>query len=577
MSDPDDGRTVFEWMPEFVFDDMGNCCHYRYKAEDDTGFNGALPHNANRRRGGKLTYTNRYLSDIFYGNRDVYAGFGEPFPDRSTYMFQTAFDYGEYEMNSPYAKTGNWNQRPDAFSNYKPGFDIRTTRLCRRVLLFHHFDELPSGSALVRSLDFEHETNSEPGFTCLKRISSRGYIKDINGNYSSKPLPPLEFNYQQHAWSQAVKSIAPEDIVNAPTGLAANYQLTDLYSEGLSGILAEQAGTWYYKRNLGGGQFERAQGVSPQPTVQVANSDWQLLDLDADGSKQLANVRPHVQGYFELNNASVEPGFKPFKQSAQVDHRDPNTRLIDLTGDGKADLLITEDQAFTWYESKGRDGFAAARKTPRVFDEEAGPAIVFADSKETIFVADMAGDGLSDIVRIRASEVCYWPNLGYGRFGAKVAMDSPPLFDAPDAFNPAYVRLGDISGSGTTDIVYLGKHKASCWLNFSGNSFAAQPFDINFFSEIHNLTHVTVADLLGTGTMCLVWSSPLSKDAPAPLRYIDLVNSKKPHLLTSYRNNLGKEVRLEYTPSTRFYIEDEQAGRPLGDQTTFSRALPYKD
>ena len=33
-----------------------------------------------------------------------------------------------------------------------------------------------------------------------------------------------------------------------------------------------------------------------------------------------------------------------------------------------------------------------------------------------VFLADMSGDGLTDLVRIRNAEVCYWPNLGHGRF-----------------------------------------------------------------------------------------------------------------------------------------------------------------
>ena len=40
------------------------------------------------------------------------------------------------------------------------------------------------------------------------------------------------------------------------------------------------------------------------------------------------------------------------------------------------------------------------------------------------------------------------------------------------------------------------------------------------------------------------------------------MNSKKPHIMVSYKNNLGKEVSLEYTPSTKFYIEDKLAGKP---------------
>ena len=32
---------------------------------------------------------------------------------------------------------------------------------------------------------------------------------------------------------------------------------------------------------------------------------------------------------------------------------DPNARMIDLNGDGKPEVLITEDNVFTWYESSG--------------------------------------------------------------------------------------------------------------------------------------------------------------------------------------------------------------------------------
>ena len=39
------------------------------------------------------------------------------------------------------------------------------------------------------------------------------------------------------------------------------------------------------------------------------------------------------------------------------------------------------------------------------------------------------------------------------------------------------------------------------------------------------------ADLLGNGTACLVWSSPLPGDARRPMRYVDLMGGQKPHLL----------------------------------------------
>ncbi|MCC7525908.1 MAG: VCBS repeat-containing protein, partial [Chitinophagaceae bacterium] len=237
-------------------------------------------------------------------------------------------------------------------------------------------------------------------------------------------------------------------------------------------------------------------------------------------------------------------------------------RLLDLNGDGKPEVVISEDNVFTWYASAGRNGFSAARKTSKPFDEEDGPHLVFADAKQTIYLADMSGDGMTDILRIRNGELCYWPNLGYGKFGAKVAMDNVPVFDHPDAFNPSYIRLADIDGSGTSDIIYLGKNKFTCWKNLSGNRFATAPFEIELFPEIHNQSKTTVTDLMGNGIACIVWSSPLEKDTHAPLKYIDLMNSKKPHIMVSYKNNMGREVSLEYTPSTKYYIEDKLAGKP---------------
>ncbi|MEK7153314.1 MAG: SpvB/TcaC N-terminal domain-containing protein [Patescibacteria group bacterium] len=328
IADPKDARKVYEWLPEFVFDDMGNCSHYIYKPEDDTGFTVALPHNANRHKSGLLTYTNRYLTNIFYGNKTPYKTFGDAFPAQSAYMFETAFDYGEYDVNAPYEKVNDWGYRPDAFSDYKPGFEVRTTRLCRRVLSLHHFDELPGGSTLVRSLNLQHDTGAEQGFTFLTSVTSYGYIKKQDGTYTHKHLPPMEFDYQEHDWNKEVETIATEDIVHAPAGLdAPAYQLTDLYGEGLSGILTEQAEAWYYKRNLGGGKFERAKPVSPKPSFTGLGKALQLTDLDSDGRKQLVSLA-QPQGYFELDNGGAGPAFKTFDEMPNRDFQDSNTRMI---------------------------------------------------------------------------------------------------------------------------------------------------------------------------------------------------------------------------------------------------------
>src|SRR5690606_2275163 len=160
--------------------------------------------------------------------------------------------------------------------------------------------------------------------------------------------------------------------------------------------------------------------------------------------------------------------------------------------------------------------------------ERDGPAVLFADGTETIHLADMSGDGLVDIVRVREAQVCYWPNLGHGRFGRQVMMANSPRLDARDSFDPTRVRFADIDGSGTSDIIYLGARGVSIYMNQAGNSFA-EGVPIRSLPPIAGAS-VTVVDLLGTGTACLVWSSALPSDRSRPLAYVDLMGGKKPHL-----------------------------------------------
>ena len=563
ISNPVDPTKIYEWLPEFVFDDKGNCSQYIYKREDGIGLEESLLHNRNRLQNGLITYANLYIDKVLYGNKTPYKKFGDTFPSDSDYMFQTIFDYGTLKPNDSFEVINAWDFRPDAFSDYKAGFEIRTTRLCKRVLLYHHFTGLNEYDGFVKSLNFEYDTSTEQDFTFLKAITSYGYIKKPDGSYSHKKLPPMEFEYQKHDWSDEIQSISSEDIVHAPTGLdEKQYQFTDLFNEGLSGILTEQANGWYYKHNLGDGKFEQAKLVSPKPSFVGLGRQLQLADLDGDGGKQLVSYDTEPKGYFELDDNNEWLGLQSFKALPNIDFGDANTRMLDLNGDGLPEVVISEDSVFTWYASEGRKGYTSAQKTSKPLDEEEGPHIVFADSTQSIYLADMSGDGMTDILRIRNGEVCYWPNLGYGKFGAKVAIDNAPVFDHPDTFNPAYLRLADIDGSGTSDIIYLGKKKFTCWKNLSGNRFSSIPFEIDPFPEVHSQSKITLTDLLGNGVACIVWSSPLSKDAHAPLKYIDLMNSKKPHIMVAYKNNLGKEVSIEYTPSTRFYIEDKLAGKP---------------
>lgn len=585
IANPENPDTeIFQWLLSYSYDNMGNIMLYEYKEENLVGVDSTM-YEKNRTT---ATVTNRYLKRVHYGNKDHYKH-GDPLPLASKFLFETVLDYGEHDVVPTPQEIKPWTARKDAFSSFRSGFDIRTYRLCKRAMVFHKFEvptDQPVDDLLVAAVEFKYEDypDKDPstphleGFTYLKEVNSRGYIYEDN-TYKSDAMPPLRFYYQMHEWNTEIKELSEEALEHAPTGINnSGYTWTDLYGEGLSGILSEQGNGWYYKENLGGGNFSPATLLKEKPSLAGLNAGGlQLQDLDGSGEKQAVSWSGGLKGYFQLEDGEQWEAFQAFESVPNRNlFNDPNARFVDLDGDGRPDLLITNDNLFQWYESKGKKGFGQLNEVRMPWDEEDGPRIVFADQEQSIFLADMTGDGMTDIVRITNEGICYWANKGYGRFSAKISMANAPKFDHEEGFHPQYLQLADVDGSGTTDICYLRHNSIQIWMNHSGNSWSAAPQIIHSFPAIDNQTSISMVDLLGTGTSCIVWSSAAAKDEGRPLRYIDLTNSKKPHLLYQYENNMGKEVRFEYISSTHFYLADKKAGTPWATKLPFPMHVVQK-
>ncbi len=556
IADPADANRVFSWLICESRDDKGNAIVYEYVAEDSREVDLASPQERNRSN--QTRAANRYLKRVKYSNQTSHLI--QPDLSQTDWLFELVFDYGDHDSENPTPKaSGSWPCRQDPFSTYRSGFEVRTYRLCRRVLMFHHFpDELRTPDYLVRSTEFNYQETSLASF--INSISHSGYILQDDGTYLKKSYPPVEFEYSEATVQQEVHEIDLDSAENLPYGIdGSQYQLVDLDGEGLSGILTDQGEGWFFKPNLGEGRFGPLELVALKPSVAGPNSD-QMLDLAGDGHLDLVPLTNSGSGFYERTQDGGWSDFKPFSSTPNVDWNDPNLQFVDLTGDGHADILVTEDEVLTWYPSLAEEGFGAAEKLRQVLDEEKGPHLVFSEATQSIFVADMSGDGLGDLVRIRNGEICYWPNLGYGRFGAKVTMANAPWFDTPDQFDEKRLRLADIDGSGVTDIIYLKNDGIYLYFNQSGNSWnEALPLDL--FPVTNDSSVITVADLLGDGTACIVWSSSLPGYSRKPLRYLKLL-AQKPHLLTVTRNNMGAETRVQYAASTKFYLADQANGKP---------------
>ncbi|MBC7632955.1 SpvB/TcaC N-terminal domain-containing protein [Aeromicrobium sp.] len=585
IADPEQPGRVFSWLICETRDDRGNVVLYDYRREDGGDVDMKLAHERHRGKGNDPRRTaNRYPEHIRYGNQTPLLDaegrrprFLSDLPraqlDDVKWLFEVVFDYHAEAADVPTPDDARpWSRRADAFSSYRSGFEVRTTRLCQRVLMFHHFEkeEGVRKDCLVRSTDFSYTSRNAPpsgtaNYTFLLGVTHSSYRREGAG-YRKQSLPPVEFEYSQPIVQDKVEHVNAASLEHLPIGVdGTTYQWTDLHGEGLPGILTEQLGAWFYTRNLSPlhqqtVEFAPQERVALRPNTSLAGGA-QFMDLAGDGLPDLVTLDGPLAGLYEHDDAEGWDPFRPFASRLNVDFRDPNLKLVDLDGDGHADVLITGDDALIWHPSLGEDGFGPARRVALSRDEAQGPRLVFANDAGSVFMADLSGDGLSDLVRIHNGEICYWPNLGYGRFGARVTMDGSPWFDHPEQFDPRRLRLADIDGSGTTDLIYLHRDGVRLYFNQSGNSWS-EPQSLKVFPRVNDLASIVPTDLLGNGTVCLVWSSSLPGDASRPMRYVNLMGERKPHLLVGMTNNLGAETRVQYAPSTKFYLQDKRAGHP---------------
>lgn len=181
IADPEDPRRVFAWHICRTWDDKGNVVVYDYLPDDERGIDSTKAHESIRNAAERAT--NRYLKRIRYGGNTPYFPAWTPedseTPLPTAWHLEIVFDYGDHpETNSLPAPSESWPVRPDPFSAFRSGFEIRTYRRCARVLLFHHFALEPEvgDDCLVRSTDFcfsDQESNLSGDESQRTRMSLR--------------------------------------------------------------------------------------------------------------------------------------------------------------------------------------------------------------------------------------------------------------------------------------------------------------------------------------------------------------------------------------------------------------------
>ena len=161
ISDPANPSHHFSWKLSRTVDLFGNEILYHY--EHDTAQDG--PHN----------WDQVYLSKIEYVN------YGED-TGTTKYLVSVEFDYAAY--------------RPDPFSDYKAGFEIRTRKRCKAIrVVTHAGQDRTVRTYQLTYLDQRLELQDQVPYNQVSLLIRLVVLGHEDTGAEQQELPPLEFGY----------------------------------------------------------------------------------------------------------------------------------------------------------------------------------------------------------------------------------------------------------------------------------------------------------------------------------------------------------------------------------------------
>ena len=231
--------------------------------------------------------------------------------------------------------------------------------------------------------------------------------------------------------------------------------LADMDGDGLADfVVTALDGSVFYFANRGRLAWGTNQSMSIQdssPPSPFGNANVRIADLDFDKNMDVIQSTSTGNGacdayytiWFNLGNGSYAASTN-VPQSSGFMFSCPGVQIADFNGDRVPDIMRLDNQTLVVTAGLGYGQFA--NPVPVTI-----PDVVLDDTQvSNAKLVDINGDGLADLVIENAApgELWYWLNLGNYTFSHLKRIIGIPRPDNP------VVRWADLNGNGTTDLIY---------------------------------------------------------------------------------------------------------------------------
>ncbi|USD21026.1 FG-GAP-like repeat-containing protein [Microbulbifer variabilis] len=496
------GTSVFSWYLEAVEDTHGNRIDYQYRKLDD----------------GVQIYLDRI----------------------------------QYNTNGDMAVQFHYEDRPDVLTNYKAGFEIKTAYRLQRV-------ETQFAGRHLRKYEFSYQPLTEwQSLSLLQEVHS-----SAGEGESTVTLPPVRYGYTHYQQDQVFMSPMPaasQVPLNNP-----DVAFLDINRDGLPDVVNTAPNKDVYWLNLGPDkdglpQWQSYREMNTFTTSRISSDSVTWADIDGAGDVNLLQYSSGSTHYFHLDD-NYSWQYSGAIDGLYIPLDSPHVDMLDINNDKRIDVFATITNSSGKVLShvvqlNHPDGWSQPIQLPM----PTGTAAMRLGDPN-VFLRDMNGDGLPDLVWVSNGYAAYYANRGLQGFAPAVV-----FANSPDTLhNLKNVRVTDINADGRADLVYLNGTHVSIWLNQGLNSNQhqlAQFSQPQLIQAQGNVApeEVRLVDINGNGSTDIVWYSP-GRGANT-FYFAELFPNEQPNQLKTIDNGLGALTTLEYGSVVEEMVRDREGNSP---------------